>query len=75
VLQGKKFDPEGTYVKQWVPEVAGLPPKWIHAPWVAPPAVLKKGGVTLGQTYPKPIVDHAEARARAFEAFASIRRS
>lgn len=64
VLQGQRFDPEGAYVRRWVPELAALPTQWIHAPWEAPAAVLAAGGVTLGATYPRPIVDHPAARAR-----------
>jgi deoxyribodipyrimidine photo-lyase len=64
VSQGERFDPDGTYVRRWVPELARLDTKWIHAPWTAPPAVLARAGITLGTTYPAPIVDHALARAR-----------
>ena len=64
-LQGERFDPEGAYVRHHVPELAKLPARWIHRPSEAPPLVLKEAGVTLGETYPAPIVDHAEARERA----------
>jgi len=73
VLQGRKFDPEGSYVKRWVPELAALPAKYIHAPWEAPAAALRATGVSLGETYPAPIVDHGEARARALAAYARIK--
>lgn len=73
VLQGEKFDPDGTYVKRFVPELKGLPEQWIHKPWEAPPLVLKAAGVELGDTYPLPIVDHAVARVRALEAFNKIK--
>jgi deoxyribodipyrimidine photo-lyase len=73
VLQGKKFDPHGDYVRHFVPELSGVDPKHIHAPWEAPPDVLHRAGVTLGQTYPKPIVDLAEGRLRALDAYARIR--
>ncbi len=69
VEQGKRFDPEGVYVRRWVPELARLPDRWLYAPWTAPDAVLAQAGVTLGKTYPAPIVDHAAARARALDAF------
>ena len=69
VLQGEKFDPEGDYVKAWAPELARLPSKWIHRPWEAPTAVLTDAGVTLGETYPRPIVDHDFARKRALETY------
>lgn len=69
VLQGEKFDPQGDYVRHWVPELAGLPAKWMHRPWEAPAAALDAAGVTLGDTYPDPIVDHDVARKRALEAY------
>lgn len=65
VLQGTKFDPEGAYVRRWVPELGSLPAKYIHAPWQAPESVLMQAGVTLGKSYPRPIIDHAYARERA----------
>ena len=64
VLQGKRFDPDGSYVRRYVPELSGLDSRDIHAPWLAPEERLAAGGVTLGQDYPRPIVDHAQARER-----------
>ena len=64
VAQGEKFDPDGDYVRAWVPELARMPARYIHAPWSAPEAVLAKAGVRLGSNYPPPIVDHAAARKR-----------
>lgn len=64
VTQGQKFDPDGGYVKRWLPELAKLDTKYLHAPWEAPPLVLAAAGVTLGKTYPRPIVDHTFARDR-----------
>jgi deoxyribodipyrimidine photo-lyase len=75
VLQGAKFDPDGDYVRRWVPELASLPAPDIHAPWEAPPLSLAEASVELGKSYPRPIVDHAKARDRALAAFASIRRT
>lgn len=68
VSQGEKFDPDGAYVRRWVPELAQLPSQWINRPWEAPRDVLKAAGVALGENYPPPIVDHAEARERALTA-------
>ncbi|MDX6502312.1 MAG: deoxyribodipyrimidine photo-lyase, partial [Blastocatellia bacterium] len=73
VLQGKKFDVDGGYVRHFVPELAKLDPKHIHAPWEAPAEVLAQGGITLGKTYPRPIVDLAEGRNRALDAYGLIR--
>jgi deoxyribodipyrimidine photo-lyase len=74
VLQGEKFDGKGEYVRRWVPEISALPDAWLHKPWMAPKNVLAKAGIELGKTYPKPIVDHDAARARALEALKSIRK-
>jgi deoxyribodipyrimidine photo-lyase len=73
VLQGQKFDPNGDYVRAFVPELAKLPAPDIHAPWDAPDLLLTQSGVELGRSYPKPIVEHAAARTRALEAFDAIR--
>lgn len=73
VLQGEKFDGEGEYVRRWCPELARLPARFIHQPWAAPESVLQMAGVRLGETYPRPIVDHAKARAEALSAFQSLR--
>ena len=62
ITQGKKFDPDGSYVRRWVPELAGLETRYIHAPWEAPPEALAWAGVKLGDNYPNPIVDHPTAR-------------
>jgi deoxyribodipyrimidine photo-lyase len=72
VLQGEKFDPDGAYVRRWVPELAKVPRKFVHRPWEAPPETLRAAGVALGRDYPRPIVDHAMARARALEALSAI---
>lgn len=68
MTQGEKFDPNGEYIREWVPEIAELPNKYLNRPWEAPDDVLDKAGVTLGETYPEPIVDHSVAREAALEA-------
>lgn len=73
ILQGERFDPDGDYVRRWVPELAHLPAKFIHKPWTATPIELASAGVRLGQTYPEPIVDHGLARQRALAAYAKTR--
>jgi deoxyribodipyrimidine photo-lyase len=73
IMQGEKFDPEGDYVRRWVPELAQLPSKYIHKPWTAPAGVLQQAGLTLGRDYPQPLVDHDKARKAALAAFAALR--
>jgi len=73
VLQGRRFDPDGSYVRRWIPELARLPDEAVHHPWSASETTLREAGVRLGVTYPTRIVDHAEARARALAAYAQIR--
>ena len=75
MLQGEKFDPDGNYVRRFVPELAKLPARLIHAPWDAKPLELETAGVKLGKTYPLPIVDHQTARDRALAAFKSLKES
>ena len=71
--QGEKFDPNGDYVRKYVPELKHMPNKFIHRPWDAPALVLKEAGVTLGGNYPNPIVDHKQARERALAAYKDTR--
>ena len=73
MTQGEKFDPDGAYVRRWIPELARLETRYIHAPWTAPAERLRAAGVRLGETYPKPIVDHEAARKRALEALSEAR--
>eukprot|EP01080_Neovahlkampfia_damariscottae_P011771 gene11771-5109_t len=72
-LQSEKFDPNCEYIKKWIPELKDLPNEHIHAPWKTPQQVLKKIGLEFGKDYPKPIVDHTEARLRALEHYDDIR--
>lgn len=69
VIQSKKFDTEGKYIKRWVPELKDLDSAYIHAPWLAPASALRAANVSLGENYPYPLVDHGKARKRALEAY------
>lgn len=74
VLQGEKFDPDGSYVRRWVPELAALPDRFIHQPWAGGRDILAAAGITLGSDYPYPIVDHQQARQRALGAFRNLKK-
>ncbi|MCA3244087.1 MAG: deoxyribodipyrimidine photo-lyase [Alphaproteobacteria bacterium] len=73
--QGEKFDPEGAYTRQYCPELAALPNEFLQQPWAAPALVLKAADVTLGQTYPHPIVNHEAARAAALAGYERVKGS
>jgi deoxyribodipyrimidine photo-lyase len=73
ILQAEKFDPDGAYVRRWIPEIAKLPPPLIYRPWTARQLELMAAGVELGVTYPKPMVDHKLARERALAAYERMR--
>ena len=75
VSQGEKFDPGGLYVRRWIPELTQVPDQYIHQPWTAPDPVLRDAGLTLGGTYPCPIVDHKTARDRALNALKRIKKT
>ncbi|MBO6920165.1 MAG: deoxyribodipyrimidine photo-lyase [Rhizobiaceae bacterium] len=75
IIQGKKFDEHGEYVKTYVPELKDLDAKYIHAPWETPEDVLKSISLELGTDYPKPIVDHSFARNRALEAYGQMKQA
>lgn len=76
VSQGKKFDPDGEYIRRYVPELRELPSRFIHEPWLAPPTTVAlfddNGTPTLG-SYPAPIVDHATERVEALARYAEVR--
>lgn len=71
VLQGRRFDPEGSYVRAWLPELARVPAAFVHAPWEMPPIVAAEAACSVGSDYPAPIVEHAFARARAIAVYGS----
>ena len=73
VAQGEKFDKAGHYTRRWVPEIAELPDKYLHKPWEAPELTLATAGITLGEHYPHPIVDHRAARESALAAYATLK--
>jgi deoxyribodipyrimidine photo-lyase len=64
ISQSEKFDPQGKFIKRYLPQLAGLSDKDIHAPWLAKPMALQAAGIELGKNYPLPVVDHAHARAK-----------
>ena len=72
VTQGQKFDPKGIYVRQYIPEIANLPNKYLFDPWNAPSNVLEEANINLGSTYPLPLVDLKTSREKALLAFKSI---
>jgi len=74
VTQGEKFDPEGEYIKKYIPELSDLPNKYLFSPWEAPKEVLTEANIVLGKDYPKPIVELKASRERALEAFKSLKK-
>jgi len=72
-LQSKKFDANGDYVRQWVPELATLPKKYIHDPSSAPKEILATAGIRLGKDYPLPTVDHKIARDVALKIYKRLK--
>ena len=73
IIQGEKFDPNGEYVKKYVPELSNIPNKFIHKPWEASPEILSDSGVELGENYPHPIVDLKQSRDHALSEFKNSR--
>jgi deoxyribodipyrimidine photo-lyase len=73
VTQSLKFDPQGRFIRRYLPQLAALSDKHIHAPWTAPPDALRTADVVLGGNYPLPIVDHAQARERTLARYAVVR--
>ena len=73
ISQGKKFDPNGSYTKKYVPELKRIPNEFLFNPWEAPALVLKEANITLGENYPLPIIDLKQSREKALTAFASLK--
>ena len=73
--QSEKFDADGKFIRRYVPQLAKLSDKAIHAPWEAAPLELMAAGVQLGKTYPYPIVKHDEARAKTLQRYAVVKKS
>ena len=73
VAQAKRFDPDGDFVRRWVPELAHVPARYIHEPWRMPESVAGDAGVHIGREYPEPIVDLSAGRERALEAYRRAR--
>ena len=71
VSQGNKFDPDGAYVRRFVPELSALPNKYIHSPFDAPAEILEQAGIRLGETYPEPVADLSLSRQAALDAYRS----
>ena len=72
IKQSEKFDADGKFIKRYLPQLAGLNNKDIHAPWLADPLDLQLADIRLGVNYPRPIVDHSETRAAAIARYAVI---
>lgn len=71
-LQSKKFDPNGDYLRHWLPELSKLPTRYLHEPHTAPVNLLKQVGITLGENYPVPLVNHQHARELALLTFRAL---
>jgi deoxyribodipyrimidine photo-lyase len=75
ILQGMKFDPQGAFIRRWLPELSNVSDAYIHEPWKMPLAEGQKAGCRVGKDYPHPIIDHAWARQRALAAYARAKTS
>jgi deoxyribodipyrimidine photo-lyase len=74
MTQSEKFDADGKFIRRYLPQLARLPNKYLHAPWQAPADVLQDAGVKLGQDYPRPVVDHAEARKLTLQRYGVVKK-
>jgi deoxyribodipyrimidine photo-lyase len=75
VSQSEKFDPHGKFIRRYLPQLATLPDKAIHAPWLAKPIELQAAGLVLGTNYPQPVVQHDQARAKTLARYAVVKKS
>ena len=73
VAQSEKFDPQGRFIRRYLPQLASLPDTLVHAPWTARPVDLQAAGLVLGRDYPEPIVQHEVARMRTLERYAVVK--
>ena len=73
VSQSEKFDPEGKFIRRYLPQLAALSTRFLHAPWLADAVTLAAAGIRLGDTYPAPVVNHSRARARTLLRYAAVR--
>jgi deoxyribodipyrimidine photo-lyase len=73
VAQSERFDPRGRFIRRYLPELAGVPDRYVHAPWTMPPLEQQAAGCVIGRDYPAPIVDHGTQRARALALFRAAR--
>jgi len=73
MLQSRKFDADGRYLRRWLPELKSLPAEYLHAPWDTPNAILQSAGIHMGKDYPTPIIDHPTGRSRALGAFSRLK--
>jgi deoxyribodipyrimidine photo-lyase len=74
VRQSERFDPEGRYILRWIPELARVPRRHLHAPWEMPANLQRAAGCRIGRDYPAPVVRHEEARRRTLARYAAARR-
>lgn len=72
-LQSEKFDPQGQFIKRYLPQLSGMKTRHLHAPWQAKPEDWAAAGIVAGKDYPLPVVDHAQARARTLERYSVVR--
>ncbi|HNB90311.1 MAG TPA: FAD-binding domain-containing protein, partial [Plasticicumulans sp.] len=75
VTQSEKFDPQGKFIRRYVPELAAVPEKWIHAPWRMPPLEQAATGTVIGRDYPAPLVEHDAARQRTLARYGVVKKA